>query len=82
MAEPKLPKDLVITYVVDASAPSAEYNKVGDALAKGYRVVDVLTAASHSGGQGGPGFVSVTVVLTKNSDMKAPYKFFHRTLLI
>jgi hypothetical protein len=68
--------DLVLSYVVTHRGPAeGDYQKVQEALARGYRVVDVLTNEMTAGPASAEmGAVCVTVVLTQHSPVTLPYK--------
>jgi hypothetical protein len=68
--------DLVLSYVVSHRGPAeGDYQKVQEALASGYRVVDVLTNEMPPGpSSAGLGAVCVTVILTQQSPVTLPYK--------
>jgi hypothetical protein len=73
MAEPA---DLVLSYTVNhKGVVDGSDKELKDALAKGYRVVDVLTSQPGVGGASSAlGFTCVTVVLTQHSPEKVPYR--------
>lgn len=59
-------KEMLITYVVgyQKHAEGAEYKRLQQALADGWKVVDIITAPLSPGGGGTSiGFVSITVLL-------------------
>jgi hypothetical protein len=70
--------DLVTTYVVsDKGIVRGTDTELKDALAKGYRVLDVIASPFAVGGQSNlPGQMTITVVLSSvKSPIAFPYKW-------
>jgi hypothetical protein len=72
------PTDLIITYTVEHSGVVATsgYERLQDALARGYRVVDILTSQS----QASSGFIAVTVLLARNSSAPGQRTLYRRAV--
>jgi hypothetical protein len=71
------PTDLVLSYVVGSQGVLHDSDReLKAALAKGYRVLDVITTPLEVGpASAAHGRICVTVVLTQNTGF-LPYKFF------
>ena len=70
------PIDLILSYTVtvgEGGITIGSSRHVEDALAQGYRIVDVITTPC---GTGEHSFVCVTVVMTLKSSLVSPYKGF------
>ena len=75
MAEELKENDLVVSYVmtVDGIHKGTD-NALKDAFKNGYRVLDVITNPNQPGTSGASGWTCVTVILTKTTNYKHPYK--------
>jgi hypothetical protein len=71
------PVDLVVSYVMgDHGVLHDTDRELKEALARGYRVLDVITTPMEVGAASAAhGHICVTVVLTQNTDF-LPYRFF------
>jgi hypothetical protein len=73
------PVDLVLSYVMGSQGVLHDSDReLKEALAKGYRVLDVITTPMEVGpNSAAHARICVTVVLTQNSAF-LPYKFFQK----
>ncbi|HEY7157274.1 MAG TPA: hypothetical protein VH575_25195 [Gemmataceae bacterium] len=72
MADEANSKDLIFSYSVDHDGVVDGTDKgLKEALANGYRIVDVIATQPSPGGNG---FVCITVVLSNDSNRADPYK--------
>jgi hypothetical protein len=80
MAEELKENDLVVSYVVSVEGiHKGTDNALKDALKNGYRVLDVITIPNSPGASGASGWTCVTVILTKSTNYKHPYKVVQAT---